>query len=92
MREWIGKHFGKDVELELAPHSAIDALGELPYEFLYKVFKIKAALITDQSSLWDFEKERPAVIYGIKLLYGVDVSDIDSGNLVEVLHRIKAQN
>ena len=92
MKVEIGKHLGKDMKFEMAPHSAIDALGEFPYEFLYKVFGINWALITDESSLWDFSGDRAWVFGMVAAHYGVDVSDIKSGNLVEVLHRIRPQN
>ncbi|MGB7948131.1 MAG: hypothetical protein WCH75_10655 [Candidatus Binatia bacterium] len=49
-------------------------------------------LITDETSLWDFigveELELTDMHRRIREVYGVDVSDMDSGNLVEVLARI----
>jgi hypothetical protein len=45
-----------------------------------------------KSSLWDFhgDETNDALHAKIKEVYGVDVSDIKSGNLSEILERIAA--
>jgi hypothetical protein len=49
-------------------------------------------MISDQSSLWDFHSEETnnALIEKISQVYGVDVSDIESAKLCEILERIAA--
>jgi hypothetical protein len=50
-------------------------------------------LVTDESSLWDFHSEETNEEYHRKIMevYGTDVSDIESGNLVRIFERIRAQ-
>lgn len=82
--------------VEQAPASAIDALGNLPYQLLDRVFGVKEALITDESSLWDFRDKsgktkrdtKAAIVERINRKYRVNVSDITDGNLVAVCNAI----
>ncbi len=48
------------------------------------------AFVSDESSLWDFHtgETNKVLIAKIKDPYGVDVSDIESGNLAMILDRI----
>jgi hypothetical protein len=48
------------------------------------------AWISDESSLWDFhhDETNDALISKIDEVYGVDVSDIQSARLTEILERI----
>ncbi len=63
-------------------------------EFMQEIFCMEPGsyLITDESSLRDFQGvedlELPDILRKIREVYGVDVSDIVSGNLVEVFARI----
>ena len=63
-------------------------------EFMEEIFSMEPGsyLITDESSLRDFQGvedlELPDIHRKIFEVYGVDVSDIVSGNLVEVFVRI----
>jgi hypothetical protein len=54
------------------------------------VLNLDWAFISDESSLWDFHeaKTNEALIARIKEVYGVDVSDIESAKLPEILERI----
>jgi hypothetical protein len=44
-------------------------------------------LITDESSLCDFSNETDVVRRKIMDVYGIDVSDVTSGNLLEIVVR-----
>ncbi len=48
------------------------------------------AFISDESSLWDFHGElsNAELQERINDVYGVDVSDIESGNVADILKRI----
>lgn len=88
----IGKYLNlpKDVRIELAPHDAIDTFGDFADEFMERIFGVECALITDQSSLWDFPYETKAeIMEHIRQVYNVDVSDVADGNLIAVLTRIR---
>jgi hypothetical protein len=66
----------------------------LAVEFLESIFCMEPGsyLITDESSLRDFkgveDLELPDIHRRIREVYGIDVSGIVSGNLVEVFARI----
>jgi len=47
-------------------------------------------LITDESSLWDFHTEGSNAPFYSKILeaYGIDVSDVEKGNLAKIFQRI----
>jgi len=48
-------------------------------------------LVTDESSLWDFPGEETNGEYHQKIagVYGIDISDIESGNLAQIFKRIR---
>jgi hypothetical protein len=76
--------------LEFAPRKRVSARPELAEEFTRRVLNLDWAFISDESSLWDFHEAgtNEALIARIKEVYGVDVSDIESANLAEILERI----
>jgi len=84
----------KGKRIEFAPTDELDMFRSLADEFMEEIFCMEPGsyLITDESSLRDFqgvEDLELADIYGkILEVYGVDVSDIVSGNLVEIFARI----
>jgi hypothetical protein len=82
-------------EIELAPTVEIEPYEPLAGEFFEKVLAMNygECLVTDESSLWDFHGEETNEEYHRKIVevYGVDVSDIESGNLVQIFKRISAQ-
>jgi hypothetical protein len=49
-------------------------------------------LITDESSLWHFhiDDSDDPYVGRIRAVYGIDVTDIESGNIAEILDRIAA--
>ena len=57
---------------------------------MHRVLELKWAWISDESSLWDFHQDETndPLVSRIKELYDVDVSDIRSARLSEILERI----
>lgn len=84
----------KGKTIKLAPTDELDMFRSLGEEFMETIFCMEARsyLITDESSLGDFtgvdDLELPDIHRRIREVYDVDVSDITSGNLVEVFARI----
>lgn len=83
---------GTRVPMEFAASTNVDAHGALTADFVHRVLQLDWAMITDESSLWDFhtEQDNARLIARVKDLYGVDVSDVASGNLSAILDRIAA--
>lgn len=87
-----GRFKGK--KIELAPTHAIDALRSIAEEFMAAIFEMEPAsyLITDESSLYDFEEVEDMgledICTKIRSVFDVDVRDIRSANLVEIFARI----
>jgi len=76
--------------LEFAPRTRVSAHPELTKDFTRRVLNLDWALISDESSLWDFHEDltNEALTARIKEIYGVDVTDIESAKLPEILDRI----
>lgn len=81
---------GTKVPIEFAPSDRVYAHPELTDDFIHRVLGLDWAFVSDQSSLWHFHtgETNDVVIAKIKDIYGVDVSDIESGNIATILHRI----
>ena len=81
---------GTKVELEFAPSNQVYAHPELTDELIRRVLGVDWAFVSDQSSLGDFhiDETNDVLTARIRDLYGVDVSDIASGNLAMILDRI----
>src|SRR5215470_6905522 len=81
---------GKHVEIEFASRERVDAHPELAEDFIHRVLNLDWAWISDESSLLDFHNsdDNQALIAKIKEVYGVDVSDIESAKLWQILDRI----
>jgi hypothetical protein len=79
-------------QIEFAPQDRVDAHPALLDDFIHRVLKLEGAFISDESSLWDFHMDanNDELLAQIKRVYGVDVSDIASGNIAEILDRIAA--
>ena len=75
---------------EFAPRERIGAHPKLVEDLTRRVLQLDWAFISDESSLWDFHETgtNGALIARIKEVYGVDVSDIESASLPEILERI----
>ena len=85
----------KGKRIELAPTEELDIFRSFADEFMEEIFCMEPGsyLITDESSLRDFQGvedlELPDIHRKIREVYSVDVSDIVSGNLIEVFARIQ---
>lgn len=81
---------GTKVPIEFAPSTRVYADQGLAEDFIRRVLGLEWAFISDQSSLWDFHtgETNQILIAKIQDLYGVDVSDIESGNVAIILERI----
>jgi hypothetical protein len=84
---------GAAVPIEFAATEQVDADLELKDDFIRRVLGLEWAFISDGSSLWDFHTEPSldTIHSRIKEIYGVDVSDIASGNIAQILSRIAAK-
>jgi len=62
-------------------------------DFIHRVLDLPWAFISDQSSLWDFHADgnNDVLIAKIRDIYDVDVSDIETGNIAEILERISME-
>jgi hypothetical protein len=81
---------GVNPPIEYASSARIEAVGELSNDFIHRILGFEWAMISDESSLWDFHtaENNDAYLARIKGIYGVDVSDIPSANLADILERI----
>jgi hypothetical protein len=83
---------GTKAPLFFAEHSEIEKYLDLVDDFLLKILGVdpKGAIVTDQSSLWDFhfENSNDPIYKKIKEIYNVDVSDIDKANIIKIVKKI----
>jgi hypothetical protein len=81
---------GARVPVEFATRERVSAHPELAEDFIRRILQLEWAWISDESSLWDFHRDETnnALCAKIEAVYGVDVSDIKSANLSEILERI----
>lgn len=81
------------MQIELASQQRTDVHAELAEGFIHRVLELESAWISDESSLWNFhgEEKNDSYYARIREIYGVDVSDIESANLAEILERIAEQ-
>ena len=82
---------GANWPVEFASQEKVSADESLSEEFIQKVLGLDWAWISDESSLWDFHTEQTndQLCAKIREVYGVDVSDIESARLWEILERIR---
>jgi hypothetical protein len=83
---------GTRVPIQFASRERIDAHEVLAEDFIRRVLQLDRALITDESSLWDFTTDTSIREFQdrISLIYSAAVHDIESGNIAEILDRIAA--
>lgn len=76
---------------EFASQANVSSNQELSEDFIQRVLGLEWAWISDESSLWDFHTDQNNDLLHEKIreIYGVDVSDIESAKLWEILERIK---
>ena len=82
---------GTKVPVEFAATERVGQHAELAKEFMKRVLDVEWAWISDESSLWDFhgDETNERLIDDIHRIYGVDISDISSGNLADIFDRIQ---
>ena len=84
----------KGKKIEFAPTTGVDRFWDIAEDFMRRIFGFESGdyLITDESSLFDFtgvdEMEMVDIQKKIVAEYDLDVSDIQSGNLVEIFSQI----
>jgi len=84
----------KGKKIQFAPTTGIDMFLEIAEDFMRRIFAFEPGeyLITDESSLFDFtgveEMELSDIHQKIQEVYDLDVSDIPSGNLLEIFMRL----
>jgi hypothetical protein len=83
---------GAHEPIEFASRERVDAHAALAEDFIRRVLNLDWAWISDDSSLWDFHSsdDNRELIAKINEVYGVDVSDIESAKLWQILDRIAA--
>lgn len=81
------------VPFDFASTERIDAHGALVDDFLDRVLGVKAAWVSDLSSLGEFSVGISEQVYLDRILevYGVDCSDLAHAPLVDILDRIAAR-
>ncbi len=83
------------LRIEFASTKKISQYEEIATDFLDKIFGMdrRSCLITDESSLWDFQAEQSEedTLRRVQESYGIDVSDVRDGNLVTIFKRIEWQ-
>jgi hypothetical protein len=81
---------GTKVPIQFAPNTRVSLHAKLAKDFTARVLGAEWAWISDESSLSDFcdEETSHKLIQKIFATYDVDVSDISSGNLADILDRI----
>jgi hypothetical protein len=81
---------GTRIPVQFASQARVSKHSELATDFVSRVLQRDWAWISDESSLWDFhhEETNDALCRKIREVYGVDVSDIKSAKLCEILERI----
>jgi hypothetical protein len=84
----------KGKKIEFASTIGVDRFRAISVDFMNKVFCLEPGeyLISDESSLYDFtgldEMKLPDIHKKIQEIYNINVSDIKSGNLLEIFKRI----
>jgi hypothetical protein len=80
----------KNHPLQFATTEGIDSHQETAERFVKLVLNLEWASISDESSLNDFSliEDSKGLEEKIKEVFGVDVSDIEDGNLLKIFERI----
>jgi hypothetical protein len=88
----------KRKRIELASTVGIELFDKLAQRFMLRIFEMEASdyLITDESTLHDFigvaDLELADIYQKVLEVYGIDVSDVQSGQLLEIFVRIHERN
>jgi hypothetical protein len=81
---------GTKVPIQWAAQERVNQHKELVQDFINRIFGVEWAWISDDSSLGDFRENESNDVFVQKIrdTYGVDVSDMTTGNLADILDRI----
>jgi hypothetical protein len=81
---------GRSWPVEFASQEQVNEYEALSEDFIHRVLDLDWAWISDESSLWDFHADSDNSRLNAKIMevYGVDVSDIQSGRLAAIFERI----
>ena len=85
----------KAKKIELASTTGIEKFDKIAEDFMQRIFDLGVGdyLITDESSLWDFTlaADLNDVHRKIKPEFDLDVPDLKSGKLLEILSKLHEQ-
>ena len=84
---------GRRVPIEFASDEKISRVQPALYnDFVHRVLGLEWAVITDESSLWDFHSEESNEPYIAKVrdIYGVDVSNVPGANVAMIMEKLAA--
>ena len=87
----------KGKRIDLASTAGIEMYDDIAEDFMSAIFGFEPGqyLITDESSLHDFtgvdDMELVDIHRKIREVYALDVSDLKSGNLLEIFERLREQ-
>lgn len=83
---------GVRVPIVFASTSAINRHKLIARHFFTKILNrdFDQCFISDKSSVWDFPEADDQIYNRIQQAYGIDVSDIKSGNFVELFERLSS--
>ncbi|MGY5878762.1 MAG: hypothetical protein RTV31_00870 [Candidatus Thorarchaeota archaeon] len=79
-------------EIIFAPSERISCYEEIAKDFLPMICNQlwEDCWVSDLSSIWDFlcEDDREAIFERVQSEYGIDISDIEDGNLLDIFDRL----
>lgn len=84
----------KGMKIEFAPTSGIDMFQTIAEDFMKRILDLDSeeCLITDESSIYDFVDFTEAELRRrIQEAYDLDISEIKTGNLLEIFRRIHSK-
>ena len=83
---------GRGLPVEFAPAHRVSEHPDLARNFFFRILELNydECFISDGSSLWDFHvgESNDALNEKVLLTYGVDISDIETGNLADIFARL----
>jgi hypothetical protein len=79
-------------ELQFAPTSQIDELEEIAVDFFPAIlgYDFHGVFVSDQSSVFDFGVDEQMTLKAINDRYGLQLTTLDDGNIVDIMNLIKA--
>jgi hypothetical protein len=87
---------GTRVPLKFASDERVRRHEQLVVDFMSRILGLRyeECFVSDESSLWNFHEEESNDFLNTKVLavYGVDISDLESALIVDILERIAANS